>query len=602
MRALFFSPYSIISRHVKPEIDLMTYLISNDWSIDVIQCNGLMSDFCTSMASMGLEPTSSDWQKKLVCLGCNASRKALQKSEFGANFHVIERWSNLIPNALIDSQIISLTQDNWIAHEYQGIQIGRLAAVDLLMHYKINSSQIPDYLWKIYLQQVKICYQTYFSSIGFLRELKPDRVIIYNTLFGVNRVVQQVSESFGIPCYSVHLGFQSKSDSNAMMLYRDDDEQLRISHTQEAISSISMPLAPAKVDESFKFFDVTLNALSHTVYSEAYKKNKPDETRRILQVKSNQPVILVPLASADERFALGLLNLPALRKPAQLFGNQNEWVKFILELAKNNREWQFIIRPHPRMFPNHRERNSATESVALLDLISRASSNVHINLPSNHISLPGILQITDVVLGGTTSAGLEALAYGIPVITHNESLLFAYPAQIGSFARSEEEYVLQIKKLIVENWSVENMLRALRWMSFLDNSVSRTITSITQSSQGAPLVQLTDKWKIRFLRRFRVFQSLPKVLSLPIASVFQLRIINNWLTRDVKFTSDALAFSQTLTTLSPGLHKVTQNERHEANKEMDVLRINLKNLVKMLGSYDDPNCLSSKIERFIART
>ena len=80
MRALFFSPYSIISRHVKPEIDLMMYLISNDWSIDVIQCNGLMSDFCTSMASMGLEPNSSDLQKKLVCLGCNASRKALQKA------------------------------------------------------------------------------------------------------------------------------------------------------------------------------------------------------------------------------------------------------------------------------------------------------------------------------------------------------------------------------------------------------------------------------------------------------------------------------------------------------------------------------------------
>ncbi len=600
MRALFFSPYSIISRHVKPEIDLMMYLISNDWSVDVIQCNGLMGDFCTSMASMGLEATSSDLQKKLVCLGCNAARKAIQKDEFGAKFHVIEHWSNLAPNALIDSQMLSLTQDNWIFHEYQGIQIGRLAAVDLLMQYKINHSRIPDHLWKFYLQQVKICYQTYFSSIGFLRDLKPDRVIMYNTLFGVNRVVQQVSESFGIPCYSIHLGFQSKIDSNAIMLYRDDDEQLRISQSQEAILSISRPLAPTKVDESFKFFDVTLNALSHTVYSEAYKKIEPEEIRRILQVKSNQPVIFVPLASADERFALGLLNLPALRKPAQLFGNQNEWIKFILELASDHQEWQFVIRPHPRMFPNHRERNTATESDLLLDLISKASSNVHINLPSDHISLPGILQITDVVLGGTTSAGLEALAYGIPVITHNESLLFAYPAQLGSFARSEEEYVLQIKKLIVENWSVENMLRALRWMSFLDNSVSRAITSIDQSGQSAPLAQLSNKWKIRFFRRFRVFQRLPKVLSLPLASFSQLRIINNWLIRDVKFTSEALAFSQTLSMLTSGLHIVAQNENNEANKELDALRINLKNLIKMLGSYDDPNCLSSRIERFIS--
>ncbi len=143
------------------------------------------------------------------------------------------------------------------------------------------------------------------------------------------------------------------------------------------------------------------------------------------------------------------------------------------------------------------------------------------------------------------------------------------------------------------------MLRALRWMSFLDNSVSRAITSISQSGQGAPLAQLSDKWRIKFLRRFRVFQRLPKVLSLPLVSVFQLRIINNWLTRDVNFTSESLAFSQTLTMLSSGLHKVAQNESNEASKEMDALRMNLKNLIKKLGSYDDPNCLSSKIERFI---
>lgn len=599
MKALLFSPYALISRHESVELDLITYLLSTKWEVDVIQCDGLLNDFCVSMASMGLNHASSNLSKNLVCMSCKAARNTIRRTESGARFHLLEQWSKHIPPDLIDAQLRLLNEDNWHFHEYQGIQIGRLAAVDLLMQYKVNSFHIPDSLWDAYVRQVKVCYETYFSSHGFLSEISPDRVIMYNTLFGVNRVVQQVSEMLGIPCYSLHLGYQSKSDSNALMMYRDDDSQLTISHTEEAMLCISKPLAPSRIIEAFKFFDVTLNALSHTVYSNVYSKVHPEQTRRKLQVKTGRPLLFVPLASVDERFALELLDLPSLTKPAELFGRQSEWLKFILDLARDHEEWEFVIRPHPRMFPNHRERSMATEASKLLDLISSATANVHINLPSDRVSLPEILQITDVVLGGTTSAGLEALAYGIPVVTHNKNLLFAYPAQIGSFADSKNSYVSQIRQSINCNWSVDNMLHALRWMSFLDSTVSRAITAIDQTSEDNSQFYLTSKSRIMFLRRFEVFRRLPRFLSLLLGGIYQVRAIRNWLVRDSYFTSEAEAFGRTLTEELPGLHSVSQNEIFDEVDELDALRTHLRKLLEMLGNYDDPNCLSSRIERFL---
>ena len=589
----------MISRHTNVEFDLVNYLIHENFSVDVVQCNGLFNDFCIAMASMGLDHSSSNFNKKLVCQACKLSREMIRNNESGARFHLIDKWKNGDNKDLIEFLISAITQDNWMFHEFEDIQFGRLAAVDLLMQYKVNSIRFPDYLWKEYLSQVKICYETYFCSLAFLSELRPDRVLMYNTLFGVNRVVKQVSERLGIPCYSIHLGFQSKSDSNAFMMYRDDDEQLRIAHTKEAIASISRPISSADIAKAFKFFDVTLNALSHTVYSKAYLKVHPMDTRKKLGIDGRRPVLFIPLASADERFALELLDLEALRQPAEIFGHQNEWIAFILGLAREHQEWDFIIRPHPRMFPNHRDRNTASQSFGLLDLLSTATTNVHINLPSDGVSLPEILQITDVVLGGTTSAGLEALAYGIPVVTHNESLLFAYPAQIGEFARTKDDYVDKIMNSINNNWNVENTLKALRWMSFLDNSVSLSITEANPPIQNGSLFQTARNRRIRLLRRFNVFQRLPRFLALVLGGVFQFRLAQTWMLREFEFTRDASTFIRTLVEELPGLHSAANDQSWDPTEELNAVRDNYREILEILGTFDDPNCLSSRIQRFL---
>jgi len=384
------------------------------------------------------------------------------------------------------------------------------------------------------------------------------------------------------------------------MMYRNDDEQLRIAHSKEATTYLSRPLTHERLSDAFQFFDVTLNALSHTVYSKPYLKSNPSMTRNILQVKPGRPVVFVPLASADERFALKLIDLPSLNQTGELFKDQNDWLNYVLDLAKNYSEWEFVIRPHPRMFPNHREKNTANELHKLLELLSLGSANVHINLPSDNLSLPEILQITDVVLGGTTSAGLEALAYGLPVVTHNERLLFAYPAQLGKYARTKEEYVTHIRKSIDSNWSIENVRQAMRWMVFLDTVVSRKLTKGNSSENSTQLV-----WRSRFqtkiFRRLKLFQRLPRAISLPLAVTTQILSIRNSRRHDGHFSSEAQVFHETLTSQLPGLHRVSQLVDSDEVIETSALYVLLNNLLKKLGTFEDPTCLSSRIESFLSR-
>ena len=63
----------------------------------------------------------------------------------------------------------------------------------------------------------------------------------------------------------------------------------------------------------------------------------------------------VLLSSLDERFAAKLIGVLPLRPPSW-FKSQQEFVSEILNIAKIRPNYYFILRVHPREFPNKREK------------------------------------------------------------------------------------------------------------------------------------------------------------------------------------------------------------------------------------------------------
>lgn len=598
MKALLYSPYSLIARHVEVEREITTCLLNDGWHVDVITCDGALRNFCTSMASIGLDHSSANPLKQLTCKFCRAAKNLRVSHDPKVGFYDLESWITSIPMELVMSQISNVTQTNWSQHAYEGVPLGRLAAVDLLMHYKVNSLEIPPAHWRSYIEQLELCYKTFFVARAAIRELAPDRVLVYNTLFGLNHIVKIVSEESGCACYSIHLGFQSRPHSRAVMLYRDDDSQIRIAHTPEASQAILRPCSSVEIREASEFYRVTLKASSHTVYSSQYVRHDPQETREKLGLLNEGPVITVPLASADERFALSLLGLPSLQDGENTAAIQAEWLHRILNIAEETPEWQFVIRPHPRMFPNHRDSHVATEASRLIELLETRPDNVQVNLPGDGLSLANVFQISDVVLGGTSSAGLEALAYGLPVITHDRHRVFAYPAEIGFLVNSSDQYTSAIEVAILGGWSIENVRLAIRWMSFLNRQVAREMCSQEKDNDVFEPSARFASTAARVIRERRLFSRLPDWLATFSSGIYLVGQTK----RDIGSKSlgpGASALSETLRQTLGGLHQVGDDPVASEANETAELQSMLSEVLDLLGEFRDERCLSSKISNYL---
>lgn len=354
----------------------------------------------------------------------------------------------------------------------------------------------------------------------------------------------------------------------------------------------------SEIREAAEFYRLTLKASSHTDYSSKYIRQDPQVTRTILQIQDEKPVITVPLASADERFALSLLGLSSLRDGIETARIQSEWLQSILNIAEDRPDWQFVIRPHPRMFPNHRDRYLATEASKLIELLAIRPDNVQVNLPADGLSLANVLQISDVVLGGTSSAGLEALAYGLPVVTHDRDRVFAYPAEIGFLVNSPHHYTGAIEAAISGGWSIENVRLAMRWMTFLNRQVARDVYSPEQDNEvSTPSARFASP-VARVVIELRLFHRLPSWLATLSSGFYLVGQVNRDFGRKWPGLG-ASALRETLEQMLSGMHQVAVGPPALEADETAELQTTMSEVLDLLGQFRDRQCLSSKIHRYL---
>jgi hypothetical protein len=176
--------------------------------------------------------------------------------------------------------------------------------------------------------------------------------------------------------------------------------------------------------------------------------------------------------------------LPASSGQTSVFDGQFEWIAFLLAFAARRSDLHFIIRLHPRMFPNKRDNVQSPVVEQLMVLLENAPANVSLNLPSDQVSLYDVMQIVDVLLSYRSSVGAELAAFGIPVVVPANSDFFTYPEEINLIGRSRDDYAAKIDQAIAEGWSIENTRRSFRWFAFL---FSRVAVDFSESIHARPI-------------------------------------------------------------------------------------------------------------------
>ncbi len=280
-----------------------------------------------------------------------------------------------------------LDLDRWMESEFDGMPLARYAAYEFLISRKLHDPRVPEELqdeFRQYIYNVALTSRVAWSA---LQDLRPDRVITYNTLYGVNRVWKHLSEEMGIPCYSIHGGPSVAKLHNTLMTNRDDNDHLLLAQDDTIREHLSHPISPKAVSTVGDTLVAQLEATSVWVYSRAHEKLHPSQIRNRLGIDATQKVVLAALPSADERFSAFVSGLSALKQEPRVFPTQSSWLKTLSDYSTERPDVVIIVRLHPRMYPNKREGQSAASLTGLLDAVQNRSVNMIINTPTDEISL-----------------------------------------------------------------------------------------------------------------------------------------------------------------------------------------------------------------------
>ena len=473
---MLFAPESDTTVFSFPSAMVAETLQERGWEVHTIFCNGVLKSFCTAMSARGLNAESQVGDLESVCHSCRRRQKLLSK-KFNFTSHHIEDGLDDRTMGEIDVLVASVTLANWHEFKIDQVPIGRIAAYEFFLTYKLNSYEIPNELWGIYCKSLRNSLIVYFSVLNLLDEIKPDRVLLYNALYSVNNIVNVVAATKGIQTSAMHAGTHATRKFSTISLYRASTLPVLAYKSAEWKILQQVPLSNKLIDEVLMHFTEIFLARSVFVYSEKQMNLGPEKLFDFFKIPSTAKILLATMTSGDELFAAQLAGLlPMARGMSPIFESSLQWVRWLIEHAKNRPDLHIIIRIHPREFPNKREGVLSQYARLLESEFINLPANVSINWPDQKISLYDLAQIVDVCLNTTSSAGLELSALGIPVVLHDVEYMLAYDPKINTIVDAKDQYAAAIDRAISDGWCLENIRRAFRWWSFSFNCIAIDIS------------------------------------------------------------------------------------------------------------------------------
>jgi hypothetical protein len=466
MKSVFFSPFSAVWLHTEVEISYAKQLENEGSKIVFLSCNKSFDFFCNSMATYGLNEYSSMKEKDLIC------EKCMLNSEFKRNFlglqtEFIESYISPSDKKDVLEFITYINKDNWHKLKFDGISVGRYAAYETFLRYKIINSDINSEIYNLLLKQIQYCAlvarlaQNYFSANGISKS------IVYNENYALNKTFQKVAQINGVETISI----QANGPLN-QMYSRFTVELSNIGRTLTEINQLNIGkweqirdknLSVIEIYRIFKIINSLMKSKSFWVYSIKTKQMLfRSRLRRKLQIPKGKKVILVSLSSQDEWFGSEFTEGRDLE-----IINQIDYIERIVEFCSDNPDFYVIIRPHPREFANKRENRISDHSILINKYFKKneVPINVYLNTPTDNVSIYQIFLVSDYVFNLSSSIGLEANLFGKRVLSIYNADYQVYPKEFNLYLKESRVTKAEIENLSKVDISINSIL-AFRWLNF----------------------------------------------------------------------------------------------------------------------------------------
>lgn len=461
-KVLFFAPHSGIWVHAFPEALIAETLGKQGDDVVYVTCGEVFREQCVVMDASRVGWQSDKQVREEICQRCRASSDLLRR-EF--HFPGYDLATVLTNEDYAEAERILETVSPEGCHELRvdGVPVGRFAAYELLLRHKKLQLKFTDLEWEEYKISLRYALLSLFGGRRILAAERPDQIIVYNSLYSVNRTICMLAEGRGIPHYFLHAGGNLAHRLQTLMFGREWTFQY-VRRLVDQWPLFRDRACPADLmREITDHLAVLLGAESAFTFS-----TKTDGGSRDLPaffgIQPGQRVLVATMSSYDERFAAEVVGaLPNDLK--LLFPRQVDWIQALVEWISTRSDLFLIIRVHPREFPDARRGGGKSEHARLLEQVfHHLPGNARVNWPTDQISIYDLADVADVFLNAWSTAGKEMSLLGVPVVIYSSDLA-AYPPEINYLGVTRTDYFAQIDQALKDGWSLERSRLTYRWLA-----------------------------------------------------------------------------------------------------------------------------------------
>jgi ribosomal protein S14 len=459
VKVLFFAPHSALWVHAVPEAIVADALGSAGHEIVYASCGTLFRSYCIPMAAAKLTPDADETARKKVCDGCQRQDGLIRKRFALAGPTLREIVTDAdetevirILDAAHPENVLSLTVDD--------VPVGRVALYQFSIRHKRINLDIAGTVWSEYLLELRNTLYALFAARRLFDLHNPDRVVVYNGLYSVNRAVCLLAEGRGIRAQFLHAGVNLSDRLQTLLLGRYDTFSYYPRLVSQWERFADLPCEPAQLSSVTDHYLHLIKSRSVFVYS-AGKSPEIVSVRSRFGVGSAQKLLVATLGSYDEEVAAEMVGARKITKQP-LFKTQVEWVAWLLSFVEARRDLFLVVRVHPREFPNRRDLQKSEHAELLEKALIQLPRNCAVNWPSDGLSIYDFVDETDAFLNSWSSTGKDMALLGIPTVIYSD-VLPLYPSMLNFFGDTEGEYAKAIDTALKTGWNAEVIRMSYRW-------------------------------------------------------------------------------------------------------------------------------------------
>jgi len=515
MRIAFFSPNVSILPHFSAEIRLARILRRNKANeIEFLTCGSFFAKDCTISRYLGLTIRNSAEVNQNACSEC---RKVSKIANLKRNFqhHELNEFSTSLDEAIFINCREAIKRDP-INFSYNGINFGRIAAYELILEFKKSTLVFEEGQLETLNNFVENSLRTYLAALRYLSKYNPDRVIIFNAQYGVCASFARAAAEKGIRVDVLSFSNVLSEMYQYIRLW----EWGKFQTVNPGLEAWQGKTITANLFEKYRIsrnLKMIRNASSPWTYS---APASGIDIRKFFKISQEKKIVLAVMNSLDEYFAAMVSKIiPESFASTRVFENQEEWIQGLSQYLSTYEDVVLIVRPHPREFPNKREKVLAEITKSRGEFLAKLHSKVIVDYPELGVPIEDYFSEVVAITTGWSSVGIEWQMRGKLCVSYDSSLPM-YPPETHMTGRTREQYFGNIEKVIMglvddPDYYTRN---ATSW--YIYSNFKGTVRLGSSILSGPYVVDMLKKTRLlgalnRYFPKFRIWLDLHSIGLFP---------------------------------------------------------------------------------------